>query len=63
LPDIVGVLPGGKALYIEVKTATGRLSPHQEKFLSILENAGAVAFVARSVEDVMQRLSIKERAI
>lgn len=63
MPDIVGVLPGGKALYIEVKTETGRLSPHQEKFLNNLELSGAVAFVARSVEDVMQRLSIKERVI
>lgn len=63
LPDIVGVLPGGKALYIEVKTEAGRLSPHQEKFLNNLELAGAMAFVARSVEDVMHRLSINESVV
>lgn len=52
LPDIGGVLPSGRALLIEVKTATGRVSPTQKAFLARAVDAGALAFVARSVEDV-----------
>src|SRR5215831_15949474 len=28
-PDIAGVLPGGRALFVECKSATGRLRPQQ----------------------------------
>lgn len=54
VPDILGVLPGGKSLLIEVKAARGRVSPHQEKFIAAARANGALAFVARSVEDVMR---------
>lgn len=54
VPDILGVLPDGRALLIEVKAARGRVSPHQEKFIQAARATGALAFVARSVEDVME---------
>ena len=54
VPDILGVLPDGRALLIEVKTARGRVSPHQEKFIQAARAAGALVIVARCVEDVME---------
>lgn len=55
-PDIIGVLPGGRFLGIECKTPRGRLSPHQDLFLARLLDDGALAFVARSVDDVIKQL-------
>jgi hypothetical protein len=36
---------------IEVKTATGRLTPEQRQWLAAVETAGGIAGVARSVAD------------
>ena len=55
-PDLCGVIAGGRAIYIEVKSATGRVRPAQEKFLSMLRLMGALVIVARSVEDVTRWL-------
>jgi len=52
-PDIHGMLRGGRALYIEVKTQTGRLTPEQQKFLALAKHHGAAAGVARSVNDAI----------
>jgi len=41
----------GKAVFIEVKTPTGRPTDQQKKFLNAMLNAGAVAGVCRSVQD------------
>jgi hypothetical protein len=49
--DILGVWQG-YMLCIEVKSAKGRLMPHQEVFLDRMNELGAIAFVARSLEDV-----------
>jgi hypothetical protein len=51
-PDITAVLPGGKALFIEVKTKYGPVSPVQEVVIQRLRKQGAIAFVARCVDDV-----------
>ena len=50
--DILGILPGGRFLAIEVKSPTGRVSPHQQQFIDMVNAAGGLAFVARSVEEV-----------
>jgi 2-phospho-L-lactate guanylyltransferase (CobY/MobA/RfbA family) len=55
--DIIGVLPGGRALFIEVKAARGKTSPDQDSFLADTANAGALSFVAKSLEDVIVRLT------
>ncbi len=55
IPDIIGVLPGGRALFIEVKTAKGHLSDHQENFLKNAGDMGAMCIVARSVQDLIER--------
>ena len=53
--DLLGIFHG-RPLAIEVKSAKGRLSPHQKEFLAAWESAGGIAIVARSVEDVMVKL-------
>lgn len=52
MPDICGFLTDGRALYIECKTRTGRVSPEQQEFHDRAKKAGCVAIIARSVGDV-----------
>jgi len=54
--DVLGVLPDGKILAIEVKTPSGVLSQEQENFLTNIKNNNGIAFVARSIEDVKVNL-------
>jgi hypothetical protein len=54
-PDMVGQQMAVFAS-IEVKTPTGRLTPDQSNWLSVVQAAGGVAGVARSVEDAQQIL-------
>ena len=61
MPDIMGQVVGGKALYIEVKRPSGVVSPEQKAFLQKAEKHGAVAFVARSVSDVWSVLDTVTR--
>ena len=53
-PDLLGVLPGGRAIFIEVKSEKGKPSPAQINFLAQAIKTGAIAGVARSIEDVLQ---------
>jgi hypothetical protein len=57
MSDIMGVLKDGRTLAIEVKSATGRMRPGQEEFLSTIRQAGGVAGVCRSVEDAVALLA------
>lgn len=43
----------GKAVFIEVKTPNGRLSEKQRHFLKVMCECGAIAGVARSVQDAL----------
>ena len=43
----------GKAVFIEVKTKTGRVSLQQKRFLEAMQSAGAIAGVCRSTEDAL----------
>jgi hypothetical protein len=63
LPDITGCLKDGRGFWIEVKTDKGRLSPHQERFIANINDAGGLAFVARSVDDVIEKLDLKKRML
>jgi len=60
VPDIVGIMPDGRFLGIEVKTAKGVLSDHQSKFIENINAAGGFAFVARSVDDVIEKLNLRK---
>jgi VRR-NUC domain. len=50
--DLFGVLPGGRALFVEVKTDKGKPSEAQVNFLRHVSGVGALAGIARSFEDV-----------
>ena len=39
---------------IEVKTPTGRVSPQQQAWLGVVQGAGGMAGIARSVEDALR---------
>lgn len=47
----------GRSVWIDAKTGRDRLKPAQQKFCAAKERAGAIAFAARSVEDVRIRLA------
>ena len=51
--DILAILPGGRAVFIEVKTQSGKLSPEQEKFIAKMQALGAIAGVVRSVSEAL----------
>lgn len=55
IPDILGILPDGRFLGIEVKTQTGRVSDAQKVFIATGLKNNALVFVARSVGDVIAR--------
>lgn len=55
--DILGVLPCGTFVAIEVKTSKGRLTDNQKHFISIILDNNAIAFVARSIKDVEEHLN------
>ncbi len=54
--DILGVIQG-KFLAIEVKSETGKLTPEQKAFIMKINEDGGVAFVARSLQDVVTNLT------
>lgn len=56
MSDILGMLKGGRIFAIECKSRTGKIQPHQQEFLNNINNGGGLAFVARSVEDVLARI-------
>jgi hypothetical protein len=56
--DILGCLPGGRFLAVEVKAPRGRLSPEQSAFMEKVRGLGGVAVVARSfreLDDALRR--------
>jgi hypothetical protein len=55
-PDMVGQTVA-VFVSIEVKTATGRVSPAQHNWLAAVQAAGGLACIARSVEDARTLLS------
>lgn len=48
--DLVGVYRG-RAVFVEIKTETGRQSPEQRQFQQCVERHGAIYVVLRSVDD------------
>jgi hypothetical protein len=52
IADILGVLPGGIHLEIEVKSKVGKQSPDQAIHQKRIEALGGVYILARSVKDI-----------
>lgn len=51
--DLVSVVRGtGQAMFLEVKTETGRITPEQQRFLRAIQSVGALAGVVHSADDV-----------
>jgi penicillin-binding protein-related factor A (putative recombinase) len=60
VPDIIGC-HNGRLIGIEVKAPRGIVSPAQQAFLDRITAAGGIAFVARSLEDVINGLGLQDR--
>ncbi len=50
--DRIVLLPGGVVWFVEIKTATGRLSPWQKVFAAEMRRMGMNYIVIRSKEEV-----------
>jgi len=55
--DIIGCLPNGRFLAVEVKAEKGRVSEHQEQFIKDVNRAGGLGFVARGISQVREQLA------
>jgi hypothetical protein len=51
-PDIMGQLHDGRILFVECKSATGRMTPDQQRFFESVQSDHVVAILARSVADL-----------
>ena len=47
VPDRIVVLPGGRVIFVELKTDTGSLTPLQKRQISVLESIGAEVMVVK----------------
>ncbi len=54
ISDLIAV-KGGRVLFIEMKTATGRQSRHQKVFQADVEASGGEYILCRGVEDLKKR--------
>ncbi|MTB64099.1 VRR-NUC domain-containing protein [Streptococcus sp. zg-86] len=57
--DLFGFKSDGKIFFIEVKNKSGRIRPEQEKFIERMRLFGALAGVARSVEEALDIIEEK----
>ena len=53
--DILGILPGGRFLAIEVKANYNNPTEEQQLFIDDINKKGGLAFVAKSRQDVIDR--------
>jgi hypothetical protein len=60
IPDIIGCFKG-RFIGIEVKAPNGKVSDYQQQFIDNIVRAGGIAFVARSVDDVIDGLGLQDR--
>jgi hypothetical protein len=54
ISDIVGVLPDGRFLAVETKSAGNTLTPAQKDFLETITRNNGVAIVAYSINDIFE---------
>ena len=58
--DIIGIHKG-RMIAIELKAPKGTVSPAQEEFIRRINEAGGLAFVARTLDDVIEGLELQDR--
>lgn len=56
--DILGVMPGGRAIGVEVKVGRDQLRPNQRAFHAAFAQRGGLSIVAKSVADLEQALAL-----
>lgn len=62
--DLFGHRAGdARAFYIEIKTPTGRVRPEQTAFLAAMRARGAIAGVARSIQDARDLMRNSHRIL
>ena len=61
IPDLFVLAPGGRTIFIEVKTDAGRMSPEQTEMRARIEALGFVSVICRSINDA--RLVLMECGI
>jgi len=54
--DLVVVLPAGRVVFLEVKAPDGVQSDKQKKFQARVESMGHRYFIAKSVQDVIDKI-------
>ena len=59
LPDLLWVGHNGQTVWLEVKTATGRISAAQERFIYKLRDLDHKAYVVRSVQEALEAVGVK----
>ena len=56
IPDRLVLLPGGKIIFLELKTEIGRIGPMQVWWLSRLRKLGFTAECARTKQEILELL-------
>jgi hypothetical protein len=59
LPDLLFVGLNGRTVWLEVKTATGRISAAQERFIYKLRDLDHKAYVVRSIQEALEAVGVK----
>lgn len=59
--DILGIMKDGKLLAIEVKTDRGKVTPEQQNFLDIINKNNGMAFLVKSLDEVMQKIKLQTK--
>jgi hypothetical protein len=62
IPDIIGIWRG-KPLAVEIKSERGVLSSNQKEFLRRWREEGGIAIVARTLDDVIDGLGVRDRLL
>jgi len=60
VPDLICCFKG-RLIGIEIKSEKGIVSEYQKEFIDNINRAGGLAFVARSLEDVIEGLGLQDR--
>ena len=53
-PDFVIAMPGGVTVWVEAKSATGKIKPEQSAWLAMLMRVGHSAHVVRSMQEFLE---------
>jgi hypothetical protein len=51
--DLIGIGPGGRFLALEVKTATGRVTADQRRFIELVRKLGGISAAVRSPAEAL----------